>query len=194
MISHEFGDAFVTTSNLILITLYVYILAFFLSEADSARKQMETYLSMDGEVLHILNEPGDLQDAIRRVLGALKTRTGFDAVGIRLRDGDDFPYFAQEGFSEDFLLAENTLIERDADGRVCRDSNGNVSLECACGLVIFGKTDPKLMGSANPLGLLASRAEEAAGPTIPSRRAIFRPVRTPGRTRATGAFIRGTLP
>jgi diguanylate cyclase (GGDEF)-like protein/PAS domain S-box-containing protein len=65
-----------------------------------------------------------------------------DAIGIRLQDGDDFPYFAQQGFSRDFLLTENTLVERAADGGVCRDKDGNVSLECTCGLVISGQTDP----------------------------------------------------
>ena len=100
---------------------------------------------MGRAVLQILNEPGDLLDSIRRVLVELKTRTGFDAVGIRLQEGDDFPYLAQEGFSSDFLLTENTLIERAKDGGVCRDKDGNVSLECTCGLIISGKTDP-----ANP--------------------------------------------
>ena len=110
------------------------------------QKREREYGEMGREVLQILNEPGDLQDSIQRVLTALKTRTGFDAVGIRLQDGDDFPYFAQQGFLEDFLLTENTLIERAADGGVCRDKDGNVRLECTCGLVISGKTDP-----ANPL-------------------------------------------
>ncbi len=59
------------------------------------RKQAEAYREMGREILQILNEPGDLQDSIQRVLAALKTRTGFDAVGIRLQDGEDFPYFAQ---------------------------------------------------------------------------------------------------
>ena len=40
------------------------------------------------------------------------------------------------------MLTENTLIERDADGEICRDEDGNASLECTCGLVISGKTDP----------------------------------------------------
>ena len=80
---------------------------------------------MSNEILQILSKPGTLQDSIQSVLSALKTRTGFDAVGIRLQDGDDFPYFAQNGFSNDFLLTENTLIERDADGGVCRDKDGN---------------------------------------------------------------------
>ena len=98
------------------------------------------------DVLQILNEPGDLQDFLGRILAALKTRTGFDAVGIRLQDGDDFPYVAQSGFSAEFLRTEDTLTARAADGGVCRGSNGNVSLECTCGLVVSGKTDP-----ANPL-------------------------------------------
>ncbi len=110
------------------------------------RKQTAAYGEMGREVLQILNEPGELQDSIQRIIAVLKTRTGFDAVGLRLQDGDDFPYFAQQGFSKDFLLTENTLLERTANGGVCRDKNGSVSLECTCGLVISGKTDP-----ANPL-------------------------------------------
>ncbi len=108
------------------------------------RKQAELYAELRREVLQILNDPGDALDAIQRVLATLKTRTGFDAVGIRLQDGQDFPYIAQQGFSRDFLLTENTLVEHDADGGVCRDKNGNVSLECTCGLVVSGKTDPSL--------------------------------------------------
>jgi PAS domain S-box-containing protein len=105
-------------------------------------KHEETYRELSRGVLQILNEPGDMKDSIRRILDELKTQTGFDAVGIRLQNGDDFPYFIQDGFSKDFLLTENTLIERKSDGGVCRDKNGNVSLACTCGLVISGKTDP----------------------------------------------------
>ena len=107
----------------------------------TVRKLMEVYREMGSEVAKILNEPGDFRDIVRRVLAVLRARTGLDAVGMRLRDGDDFPYFAQEGFPKDFLLTENTLVERDADGGICRDSGGNPNLECTCGLVISGKVD-----------------------------------------------------
>jgi hypothetical protein len=76
----------------------------------------------------------------------IKAKTGLDAVGIRMQSGDDFPYFVQNGFSNDFLLKENTLIERGADGGVCRDKAGRICLECTCGLVLTGRTNP-----ANPL-------------------------------------------
>jgi len=101
---------------------------------------------MSNEVLQILNSPEELHESIRNVIAVLKARTGFDAVGIRLQDGDDFPYCAQTGFSEDFLLKENSLIGRTRDGGVCLNCDGSVCLECTCGLVLSDKTDP-----ANPL-------------------------------------------
>jgi PAS domain S-box-containing protein len=105
------------------------------------RKLAKVYAEVSREILQILNDPEDSQDSIRRVIVALKTQTGFDAVGIRLQDGDDFPYFAQEGFSEDFLQMENSLVERTVDGGLRQKKDGDVRLECTCGLVISGKID-----------------------------------------------------
>ena len=107
----------------------------------TARKQAEAYGEMGREVLQILNEPGSIQDAVERVLSVMKTRSGLDAVGMRLQDGDDFPYLAQEGFSEEFLQAENSLFAC-TEGTSCRKENGCLPLEGACGLVLSGKTDP----------------------------------------------------
>jgi PAS domain S-box-containing protein len=108
----------------------------------TGKKQAEAYAEMGRDVSQILLDPQNRYDSVQRVLDVMKTRTGFDAVGIRLQDGEDFPYFVQNGFSTDFLLTENTLIERAADGGICRDTDGTVSLECTCGLVLCGKTDP----------------------------------------------------
>jgi PAS domain S-box-containing protein len=110
------------------------------------RKRAETYREIRSKILQILNKQEPLRGSIQRILAVLKTRTGADAVGLRLQDGADFPYFAQKGFPPDFLRTENTLLERGADGGVCRDRDGNICLECTCGLVISGKTDP-----SNPL-------------------------------------------
>ena len=110
------------------------------------RKQLETYKEMSREVLQILNETRNVQNIIESAVAVLKARTGFAAVGIRLQAGEDFPYFAQEGFTSDFLQKENSLLRRSAEDWVCRDEKGNVDLECTCGLIISEKTDP-----ANPL-------------------------------------------
>ena len=57
-----------------------------------------------------------------------------------------FRILFQKGFSNDFLLTENTLAVRTEDGRPCRDNDGNYSLECTCLLVLSGKDN-----NTNPL-------------------------------------------
>jgi PAS domain S-box-containing protein len=110
------------------------------------RKIAEGYRNLSSEIMGILNDLLSWPDAMSGVLAAIKRNTGFDAVGIRLKKGEDFPYFAHDGFSEKFLLKENTLINRSRTYGVCRDDNDAMSLACSCGLVLAGKTDP-----ANPL-------------------------------------------
>ena len=110
------------------------------------RKRLKRRQSLSVEILSIMNDSLPLTETIGRILIAIKRETRFEAVGIRLRSGDDFPYFVQDGFSDDFIRAENSLTVRAQDGGLCRDENGNVSLECTCGLVLSGKTDP-----TNPL-------------------------------------------
>ncbi len=117
-----------------------------LEQSEAERKWEEHGQDLITEILLILNDPPPLADTIKFILATIKRETDFDAVGIRLRSGDDFPYFVQEGFSQDFLLAENTLIARNENGGPCIDKDGNISLECTCGLVISGQTDP-----TNPL-------------------------------------------
>ncbi len=106
------------------------------------RNLAERYQNLSVEVLSILNEGEAFQVTIRRILDVLKQKTGCDAVGVRLERGEDFPYFLQDGFPTDFLLTENSLMTHDSGGGVCRNADGSVCLECTCGLVLSGKTDP----------------------------------------------------
>jgi PAS domain S-box-containing protein len=109
-------------------------------------KWMEACRDAVREVLRILSDPGDIRESMQSIVSAIKASLGVDAVGIRLRDVDDYTYFCSEGFSEDFLTKENSLVSRNGDGGICRDDKGEPILQCACGLVLSGKTDP-----ANPL-------------------------------------------
>ncbi len=100
------------------------------------------FRDIEGEALSILNSSADFKVSLSRILRAIKKRTSCDAVGIRLQDGEDFPYFAQDGFPESFLLSENSITARDSKSGLCRNPDGSACLECTCGLVISGKTDP----------------------------------------------------
>ncbi len=106
------------------------------------RKKSETYGELSREILQILSGLGTLPESIHRILEVLKQGTGFDAIGIRLKEGEDFPFYVQRGFPDTFLLNENSLLEYTDDGTICRDKEGKAQLACACGFVISGKVDP----------------------------------------------------
>lgn len=108
------------------------------------RKHAETYQQIGRKILEILNEPRDLQHSLDEVLAILKSQTGFDAVAIRLQDGEDFPYYAQEGFSEEFLKSENSLLSNPSDGGICHGPDGKSCLACTCGLVLSGRALPTM--------------------------------------------------
>jgi PAS domain S-box-containing protein len=106
------------------------------------QKQNERLQSLSNEVLSILNQPVDFAETIDVIFKAIKKATNFEAIGIRLGAGGDYPYYKHSGFTEDFLRHENTLLARDHEGKVYRNKDGRACLECTCGLVIHGKTDP----------------------------------------------------
>ena len=96
------------------------------------------------QVLELLNQAGEKTDTIRDLLFLIKESTGFEAAGIRLREGEDFPYYETSGFPAHFVEAERYLCARDQAGELIRDSQGNPCLECMCGNIICGRTDPSL--------------------------------------------------
>jgi PAS domain S-box-containing protein len=128
-----------------------YFVAVF--ENITGRKQLENYQLLTSEILSILNDSSKIADSINSILSLVQRKLGIEAAGIRLLNGDDYPYFSQNGFTRDFVSTENTLSVRDGKGDVCRDKDGNISLECTCGLVLSGKTDP-----SNPLFTIGGSA------------------------------------
>lgn len=95
-------------------------------------------------LLSLCNAPTSQRKLIRTVTGFLQTWSGFEAVGIRLSEGDDFPYYETRGFPPEFVQAESQLCPRDAKQELLRDSQRNPLLECMCGNVLGGRFDPSL--------------------------------------------------
>ncbi|MBI5249290.1 MAG: PAS domain S-box protein [Desulfomonile tiedjei] len=135
-----------------------------MSEDDHAQKPVAGYMQSDDEVnkllsklqwaqesqdlfvriLALLNRQIEYSQAVRDLVGMIKDFTGFEAVGIRLRDGEDFPYFETKGFPAHFVQLEYSLCGRNGAGEIIRDPSGLPYLECMCGNVIRGRTDPSL--------------------------------------------------
>ena len=51
---------------------------------------------------------------IGAVVNLVREKTGFDAVGIRLKKGEDYPYYETRGFPEEFVRAEKAFARRTA--------------------------------------------------------------------------------
>lgn len=106
------------------------------------RIQNERRKTIIGNLLRLAVEPLSQLELIRYLTEKLAQWTGCEAVGIRLKKGEDYPYAETRGFTAEFLELENTLCAQDAKGDVIRDTKGRPIIECMCGNVICGRTDP----------------------------------------------------
>jgi len=125
----------------------------------------QTFIST---ILSILNRPNEWLRLVEDILNEIKNFTGFEAIGIRLKEGEDYPYFATHGFQSEFVEMERFLCARNSSGKIIRDSGGNPILECMCGNVISGRTDSSFpfftkggsFWSNNTTELLATTSDE----------------------------------
>ncbi len=107
----------------------------------SNHRRAEDEREMTIEFLGLVNRSRGTGDLIQGATTFFQERSGCQAVGIRLREGDDYPYFEARGFSAEFVLAENKLCVTKVSGEIIRDAAGNPILECMCGNVLRGRFD-----------------------------------------------------
>ncbi len=108
------------------------------------RKMAESERNITVELLSRVSVARTLDELLSDVVPLLRRWSGCEAVGVRLRKGDDFPYYETDGFSSNFVMLENSLCAVDAQGNLLRDKNGNPVMECMCGNILYGRFDPKL--------------------------------------------------
>lgn len=109
---------------------------------DEFRFERERETSL--ELLRLLNQQNHTEELLQNLTGLFHDWTGCEAVGVRLREGDDFPYYVTRGFPQEFIRAERYLCQRDLEGQLVRDSSGNPMLECMCGNILCGRFNPQL--------------------------------------------------
>jgi PAS domain S-box-containing protein len=105
------------------------------------RRQLEKMAEMSRSILEILGEQADFVASTQKICNLIKNFTGVDALGIRFQKGDDFPYISSSGFSVEFLEKENSLLDCNPKGGLCRDGDGKLHLSCTCGMIISGKSN-----------------------------------------------------
>ena len=105
----------------------------------TARKLADRLLTIPSEILEVIAGPLSLRETAQAIAEALRRATDLDAVGLRLHEDGDYPFAGASGYTPEFLAAEDSIVARAVDGGLCRDDDGDVELECTCGMVISGQ-------------------------------------------------------
>jgi two-component sensor histidine kinase/GAF domain-containing protein len=151
-----------------------------LAALENSMESGQTDLRDKQTALHLLlavtASPVDLRQSLERAVGILHEWSGCDSVGVRLGSGRDYPYFVASGFSPRFVEQESNLCSRLPDGRLASGPDGSPLLECACGAIIHGRTQPYQPWLSPGGSFWTNQASEVAAE-------MERTGRTPGLTR-----------
>lgn len=101
-------------------------------------RRLEVERKLTLELIRTINLPTGLHELMRDILTLVSTHTEAEAVGIRLRDGQDYPYFEYLGFSKEFIQAETRLCPK------THLPNQPIILDCMCGNILQQRTDATL--------------------------------------------------
>jgi len=97
-----------------------------------------THRRLMANVLAILNRPNEWQALIEDILLAVQDALGMEAVAVRLKQGNSYPYALAEGFPEEFLAeADRQCPVFAVPGSV---DTGNELSECTCARIVRGES------------------------------------------------------
>lgn len=108
--------------------------------SESKKAQFEREIMV--EFLRIANGTTSTHELVKAAVDFFQKQCGCEAVGIRLKEGDEYPYYVTRGFPPEHIRLENQICARNDAGYIVRDSKGNPIIECMCGNVISGRFDP----------------------------------------------------
>jgi PAS domain S-box-containing protein len=106
------------------------------------RKFEEGQRELTARLIVWVNTPGDLYKLMSATTASLQSWSGCESVGIRLRSGNDYPYYETCGFPPAFVQEGNHDYAYGPDGEILRDDTGYPVLECMCGNILCGRFDP----------------------------------------------------
>ena len=107
----------------------------------TARKFHDEFRDLSARLVKLVRTPEDFRHNIAELTNALQKLSGCEAVGIRLKEGNEYPYYETRGFDKKFNKVENLICSYDSGGNIIRDETGSPLMECLCGSVLCGRFD-----------------------------------------------------
>ena len=138
------------------------------------RKKFETEREIMVEFLRIANAITGTHELVKAAVISSISNAGCEAVGIRLKEGDEYPYYVTRGFPPEHVRLENQICARDDSGCIVRDSKGN-RLSNACAEASYREDLTQAKTS--------SLKKEASGQTTPHYFLQQQPAESRGKTR-----------
>jgi len=105
----------------------------------SARKRADEERDVTVRMLNLINQPTTFDVFMREVTLLLREWSGCSSVGIRLTEGDDFPYYETRGFPPEFVELERHVCQHQQQGHVVHDAAWSPELDCLCFNIIRGR-------------------------------------------------------
>ncbi len=105
------------------------------------RQRWEQERDSTSEFFRLVNASTDTRSLSHAAVAFFHRRSHCDVVSIRLREGDEFPYFQALGLPQESLPDQNTLCAKECFGEVIQDVCHGATLECHCGDIIRGHVD-----------------------------------------------------
>ena len=96
-------------------------------------KQSENLEKLSSRILDILNKSGKRISQIHNIVTLIKKYNDFQAVGIRIKDGDHYPYYESNGFNNNFIKKAEHICKNNLTKKPKKQL-----YECMCGKIIKG--------------------------------------------------------
>ncbi len=110
--------------------------------ADLTRlKLQEEERNQISKLIDKVNSDDDFRRCLSDLTYSMQSWTKCEAIGVRLREGLEFPYYETRGFSSAFVNAERHLCQYSHDGSERKDESGNPTFSCMCGNVLRRRID-----------------------------------------------------
>lgn len=109
----------------------------------SGRKHLEKRYKAELEILSYLAETDNLPWAIQMVLFKILECTGLQAGAIKLLGGENYTFFAYDGFQKDFIDNDLCFCSLDKTDLFLKMVNGSVNLKCMFTQGIYGSINLK---------------------------------------------------